>query len=385
LNKTILESVRSSARSSNEELNSRIEEKNWRAQIAPFRNPAPWRSIWQLTNTLIPFLLIWYVMYLSLNYSYWLTLALAPLAAGFQLRLFMIFHDCCHLAFFKSHKTNAIIGSICGFFCFTPYYHWRYYHALHHATTGNLTKRLEGEIVPLTIPKYMQTNGDVLTLTVKEYLQLSGRQRFTYRMYRWLLLFLIFMPLVIFLVMHRLANSRADKRARYSVYGTNLALAVVTLILSLTIGFFPVLLIELPVLALSATVGVWLFYIQHQFEETYWEESGEWSYLKAALQGSSFYKLPAVLQWFTGNIGYHHIHHLNPRIPNYNLQKCHESSQLFRKTKALTLRTGLKSIFFRLWDEDRQKMVSFASISVKDLHKDILTVQLVTKSLDEAG
>lgn len=328
-------------------------------------------------------------MNFSLHYSYWITLGLAPLAAGFQLRLFIIFHDCCHLAFFKSQKTNAIIGSICGVFCFTPYYHWRYYHAIHHATTGNLTKRLEGEVLPLTLQKYMQTNGDVLTLTVKEYLQLSGRQRFIYRMYRWLLLFLILMPLVIFLFMHRLANSQADKRARHSVYWTNLALAGLILGLSLLIGFFSVVLILLPVLAISATVGVWLFYIQHQFEETYWETGSEWNYLSAALQGSSFYKLPAILQWFSGNIGYHHIHHLNPRIPNYNLQKCHESSQLFRKTKPLTLTTGLKSIFFRLWDEDRQKMVGFAALRAKepspDSLKEGLTIQLVAKPLDEAG
>ncbi|MDB5080186.1 MAG: hypothetical protein JWP00_2110 [Chloroflexi bacterium] len=359
------------------------EEQNWRQQIAPFRNPTPWRSIWQLANTFIPFIFSWYLMYLSLSYSYWLTLALAPLAAGFHLRLFMIFHDCCHLSFFKSQKANAIIGSICGVFCFTPYYHWRFYHSLHHATTGNLTKRLEGEILPLTIPKYMQTNGDVLTLTVKEYLQLTSKQRLGYKVYRWLLLFLVVMPLIIFLVMHRLANSQADKRARYSVYWTNFALVVLTAGLSLVFGFFQVMLVGIPIVAISATVGVWLFYVQHQFEETYWEEATEWNYVTAALQGSSFYKLPLVLQWFTGNIGYHHIHHLNPRIPNYNLQKCHESSELFLNTKALTLKSGLRSIFYRLWDEDTQKMVGFKAVQVKEAPKEAVTSQFAAKSLDE--
>ena len=299
-------------------------------------------------------------MYLSLSYSYWLTLSLAPLAAGFQLRLFIIFHDCWHLSFFKSHKANEIIGTICGVFCFTPYQHWRYYHALHHATTGNLTKRLEGEVVPLTIPKYLKTNGDVLTLTVREYLKLSNRQRFTYNMYRWLLLFLIVLPLLVFLVQHRMANSQADKRAKNSVILTNTLLALLLIGLTFTVGLGPVVLIGLPVLAISSTVGVWLFYIQHQFEVTYWEEAKEWNYTKAALQGSSFYKLPKVLRWFCGNIGYHHIHHLNLRIPNYNLKKCHDASLIFRQTRALTLTTGLKSIFYRLWGEDQPKMVGFS-------------------------
>jgi omega-6 fatty acid desaturase (delta-12 desaturase) len=359
------------------------EERGWREIIAPYRNSNAWRSISQLVTTVIPFIVIFYLMYLSFGYSYWITLAISPLAAGFQLRLFIIFHDCCHLSFFKSQKANAIVGSVLGVVVFTPYYHWRFYHAIHHATTGNLTKRLEGTIVPLTVQKYMQTNGDVLTLTVKEYVQLSGKQQLLYRLYRWFILFLVVTPLLVFLVMHRLANSQADKRARYSVYGTNLALAVVILILSLTLGFFPFVLITLPVLAMSATVGVWLFYIQHQFEETYWEASPKWNYVDAAMQGSSFYKLPLILQWFTGNIGYHHIHHLNPRIPNYNLQKCHESSEFFGNTKALTLMTGLKSIFFRLWDEDERKMVGFRSSSVKVVQKEVLNSPLTTSLTDE--
>jgi omega-6 fatty acid desaturase (delta-12 desaturase) len=311
-------------------------------------------------------------MYFSLGFSYWLTLALAPVAAGFQLRLFIIFHDCCHLSFFKSARANEIVGSICGVFCFTPYYHWRYFHSLHHATTGNLSKRLEGEIVPLTIPKYMKTNGDVLTLTVKEYGQLSSVQKLTYRLYRWLLLFLFLMPLLIFLVMHRFADVQAGKRARSSVIWTNLGLAALFAVLVFMVGFGPVILIALPVLGISSTVGVWLFYIQHQFEETYWEEALEWNYVEAALKGSSFYKLPGILRWFTGNIGYHHIHHLNPRIPNYNLKKCHDASSIFRDTKALTLVIGLRSIFYRLWDEDQKKMVSFAQLGYKGALKEDL-------------
>lgn len=361
------------------------DERGWRELIAPYRNSTSWRSIYQLVNTVVPFFGLFFLMFLSFNISYWLTLALAPLAAGFQLRLFIIFHDCCHLSFFKSQKANTITGSILGVLCFTPYHHWRFYHAIHHATTGNLSKRFDGEEMPQNLNMYLQTNGDVLTLTVKEYNQLSSKHRLVYRFYRWFLLFLVVTPLLVFLVMHRLANPRADRRARYSVYGTNLALAVIIVGLSFLVGFWPLLLVSLPVLAISATVGVWLFYIQHQFEDTYWEASPSWNYLHAAMQGSSYYKLPLFLQWFTGNIGYHHIHHLNPRIPNYNLQKCHESSQFFGKTKALTLRTGLKSIFFRLWDEDERKMVGFGSKSIEGAPQQVVSSKLTTSIPEETN
>jgi omega-6 fatty acid desaturase (delta-12 desaturase) len=339
-------------------------EKSWQAVLAQHRTPSLHSSIWQLVNTLIPFIVICYVIYLSLAYSYWLTLALAPVAAGFHVRLFIIFHDCTHNAFFKSQRANAVLGTICGFICFTPYYHWRHFHALHHATTGNLTKRLEGEIVPLTFQKCMETNGDILTLTVKEYLQLSLRERLVYRLYRQLLLCLFLMPLVMFVVLHRLANSKAGKRERHSVHWTNLAILSLSIGLSLLIGVGPLLMIGLPIIAISGTAGVWLFYVQHQFEETYWEPQGEWNFMRASLQGSSYYKLPRILQWFTGNIGFHHIHHLNPRIPNYHLEKCHQASPLFFQTRAVTLGSGLKSFFFRLWDEEQHKMVSFAQLKL---------------------
>lgn len=349
--------------------NSPVSEKPWQAVLAQHRTPNLRSSLWQLANTFIPLILICYVMYLSLAYSYWLTLALAPLAAGFHVRLFIVFHDCTHNSFFKSQKANAILGTICGFICFTPYYHWRHFHALHHATTGNLTKRLEGDMLPLTFRKCMDTNGDILTLTVEEYLQLSGKERLIYRVYRQLLLCLVLIPLLMFVVLHRLANSKARKRERHSVYWTNLAILSLTLGLSFIIGLGPLLLIALPIIALSSTIGVWLFYVQHQFEETYWAPQGEWNFLKASLQGSSYYKLPRILQWFTGNIGFHHIHHLSPHIPNYRLQKCHEASPLFLQTKAVTLGSGLKCFFFRLWDADQHKMISFRQFTRQQQRK----------------
>lgn len=333
--------------------------KSWQVIISQYRIVNLRYSLWQLFNTFIPFILTWYLMYLSLSYSYWITLALSPLTAGFQLRLFIIFHDCGHGSFFKSQKANSVLGSICGLLCLTPYYHWRHFHAVHHATTGNLARRVDGELLPMTIQKYLQNNGDVLTLTVKEYRQLSSWEKFLYRLYRHPLLFLVLVPVLLFVVLHRFANPRAAKRERQSVYWTNLAIAGVIVVLSFTIGFGSFLLVELPVVVLSSTVGVWLFYVQHQFEDTYWEQAAEWDFVTAALRGSSYYKLPPVLQWFTGNIGFHHIHHLNPRVPNYNLQKCHDTNLFSDQTKAITFWSSLRSIYFRLWDEDQQKMVGF--------------------------
>jgi omega-6 fatty acid desaturase (delta-12 desaturase) len=302
-------------------------------------------------------------MYASLAYSYLLTLALAPLAAGFNLRIFIIFHDCTHGSFFKSARANAILGSICGYLVFTPFQQWRHSHLQHHATTGNLSRRAEGQaIVPMTLDKYKQTNGDVVTLTVKEYQRSAPRERLIYRIYRLFWLFFIVTPLFVFLVLQRFADAASDKRARRSIVGTNLVIAGVVLVMSLTIGLLPFLLVELPIIGIAATVGVWLFYIQHQFEDTYWEPQAGWDFKLAAMQGSSYYKLPIVLQWFTGNIGFHHIHHLSPRIPNYNLEKCYKSHRLFQDIKPLTLWASLRCIFLRLWDEDQQKLVSFKQL-----------------------
>jgi omega-6 fatty acid desaturase (delta-12 desaturase) len=332
---------------------------SWQLSLAQYRIPNLKHSLWQVANTLIPFIFIWYLMYTSLSHSYWLTLALAPIAAGFQLRLFIIFHDCSHGAFFKNRKFNDWLGSLCGVICLTSYHHWRHSHAIHHATNGNLDRRREGSILPMTMQKYLQGNGDILTLTVREYKQLSVWERLAYRIYREPFFMLVLVPSLLFVVFQRFASPSATKRARYGVYWTNLGIFTVIVVLSLLIGFQAFLLVELPIVILSSTTGVWLFYVQHQFEGTYWQQEDGWNFIEAALQGSSYYKLPTVLQWFTGNIGFHHIHHLNPRIPNYNLQKCFDDNLFFRKTKAITLISGLRSLFFRLWDEEQQKMIGF--------------------------
>ena len=280
----------------------------------------------------------------ALTISYWLMLPVALLAAGFLARIFIIFHDCGHGSFLSSRKANHVTGAITGFLNLTPYRYWRWQHALHHGTSGNLDKR---------------GAGDIWTLTVREYENASGWTRLLYRLARNPLVLFVVAPLYVFVVHHRFAAAAAPSRERRSVHLTNLGLAAAVLVMSALIGFKAFLAIQLTVSALAGALGLWLFYVQHQFDGGYWERSADWNYTRAALQGSSFYKLPRILQWFTGNIGYHHIHHLSPRIPNYYLQKCHESQPQFRAIPPVTLLTSLKSLTYRLWDEQRRRFVGF--------------------------
>jgi len=332
----------------NSSSNSRLipDKAAWSTLVAKYQAANPWQSIWQVVNTLIPFGLLWYLMYLSLAYSYWFTLGLALPAAGFLVRIFIIQHDCGHGSFFKSRKANDFLGSICGVLTFTPYHYWRKSHAIHHASSGSLEDR---------------GIGDIYTMTVQEYLQQSKWGRLKYRLYRHPLLLFVLAPTFLFIVLHRLpfAESKSWRRERASVHWTNLAIAAVVISLSFVIGLKPFLLIQLPIIILAATIGTWMFYIQHQFEDTYYAHGDNWDYTLAALHGSSYYQLPKVLQWFTGNIGFHHIHHLSPRIPNYRLQKCHEENQVFQQVVVLTLWTSLQSIFLSLWDEEQNKLVGF--------------------------
>jgi omega-6 fatty acid desaturase (delta-12 desaturase) len=280
----------------------------------------------------------------SLEVSYWLTLILAVPTAGFLARIFIIFHDCGHGSFFKSRKANAFWGFITGVITYTPYDYWRRDHAIHHATAGDLDRR---------------GIGDVKTITIEEYLALSPLKKLGYRVMRNPLVLFVIGPPIVFLIRHRFARRDAGKQERYSVIWTNLAILVAYAVILSTIGLKTYLLVHVPVLLITFSVGVWLFYVQHQFEGTYWENHEEWDYVTAALKGSSFYKLPKVLQWFTGNIGYHHIHHLSPRIPNYYLEKCHNENPMFQEIEPVTLRGSLKSLKFRLWDEKQRILVGF--------------------------
>jgi len=319
----------------------------WKQVIAKYQQPEVAHSVWQIINTLVPYLALWVLMVLSLKVSYWLTLLLAIPAAGFMIRTFILFHDCGHGSFFKSKRANDTLGIITGILTFTPYYSWRHAHAVHHATVADLDRR---------------GVGDVLTLTVKEYQALPRRKKLGYRLVRQPLIMFTVGSLAVFLIGHRFAKRGDARRERYSVYWTNLALAGIITLLSFTIGLKAFILVQLPILVFGTSVGVWLFYVQHQFEGTYWARHNNWDYLTAALQGSSFYKLPKVLQWFTGNIGFHHIHHVSPRIPNYLLEKCHNAHPLFQQVKPLTLISSLRSLRLRLWDEEAQKLVGFAEL-----------------------
>ena len=316
----------------------------WRATVSQYRRPSFWRASWQVTTTLGGYVLVWYGMYLSLQVSWWLTVPLAVLAGGLLVRIFIIFHDCGHGSYFRSKRANSFWGFICGVLTFTPYFRWRWQHARHHASSGNLDRR---------------GVGDIWTLTVQEYLDASRWRRFSYRVVRNPAVLFIIGPLIQLLVIERVPSGSGRARERHSVWWTNLAILVMAAGLGTVFGWVNYLLIQLIIVLVAGSAGVWLFYVQHQFAGTYWARGGDWDYVAAALQGSSYYKLPKVLQWFSGNIGFHHIHHLNPAIPNYYLERCHRSSPLFREVQSLTLRSSLKSLVYRLWDESGQRLISF--------------------------
>jgi omega-6 fatty acid desaturase (delta-12 desaturase) len=301
-------------------------------------------SAWQLGNSLVPYLILWGLMAWALNVSYWIALALAVPAAGFLVRIFIIFHDCCHASFFKSRRANHLVEFVTGVLTFSPYRQWRHLHALHHATAADLDRR---------------GTGDIWTLTVQEYLEASRGRRLAYRLARNPVVLFVLAPMYLFLVVYRFPSRAVGKRQRRGVHWTNGALLVIVVLMSLTIGIKAYLLIQLPTLMFAAAAGVWLFYVQHQFEGVYWERQQHWDFVDAALRGSSFYKLPRLLQWFTGNIGFHHIHHLSPAIPNYNLETCHRENRLFQAVRPVTLWSSMKSLSFRLWDERQKRLVGY--------------------------
>jgi omega-6 fatty acid desaturase (delta-12 desaturase) len=318
--------------------------KEWKAIVAEFQHSSTGRATWQLVNTLVPYAVLWVLMYHYLSVSWWIVAPLAVLAGALMVRVFIIFHDCGHGSFFSSRLANDITGFLTGILTFTPYYQWRWEHSLHHATTGDLDRR---------------GIGDVWTMTVQEYLESSRWKRFAYKLARNPVVLFAIAPFVLFVILQRIPNSRADARERRSVWYMNLALLGVGAALSSVFGLGTYLILQTIITSVAGVFGVWLFYIQHQFEDAYWERHEDWDYTAAALQGSSFYKLPRILQWFSGNIGFHHIHHLSSRIPNYNLERCHDSHPVFQQVKPITLRTSLKSLGYRLWDEQLNKLVGY--------------------------
>ncbi|MBM7662619.1 omega-6 fatty acid desaturase (delta-12 desaturase) [Bacillus mesophilus] len=317
--------------------------------VSPYEQTDTKASIIQILNTIVPLLVLWYGAYLSLSISYWVTLPLLVAASGFMVRTFILFHDCCHQSFFKSRRANDILGTITGILTLVPYQQWKHSHSVHHATSSNLDKR---------------GTGDMWLLTVKEYQEATLWTKICYRFYRNPIVMLGIGPIATFLIQYRFNRKGARRKERINTYVTNVSIVGLYALLAWIIGWQNFLLIQGPIFFVSGMLGIWLFYVQHQFEDSYFENEEEWSYVQAAVDGSSYYKLPKVLQWITGNIGFHHVHHLSPRVPNYNLEKAHNATPPLHKATTITIGTSFKSLNYRLWDEDNKTFISF-----KDLKK----------------
>jgi acyl-lipid omega-6 desaturase (Delta-12 desaturase) len=336
--------------------------KNLKKQVAPYEKSTTKDSVLQIINTLVPFFALWYLAYVSLSVSYWLALLPIIFAAGFLIRTFIIFHDCTHHSFFKSRRANRIVGTLTGVLTLFPFDQWGHEHSVHHATSGNLDKR---------------GTGDIWTLTVEEYLAAPLKTRLWYRFYRNPLVMFGLGPIFQFLLKNRFNRKGARKKEVLNTYLTNVILVVLIGLLCWALGWQTFLLIQGSIFMISGAAGIWLFYVQHTFEDSYFEEDKDWEYVKAAVEGSSFYKLPKLMQWLTGNIGFHHVHHLSPRVPNYKLEEAHNNTLPLQHVPTVTLATSLRSLRFRLWDEERKNFVSFKD--VKELAKKNMTLQVKTE------
>ena len=320
--------------------------RDWRPVVARYQRAELRRAVLQLATTLLPLAGVFWAMYRLLAISYWWTPLLALPAAGLLVRTFILMHDCAHGSFFASRRANHIVGAVTGLLTLTPFEQWRHEHALHHASAGDLARR---------------GHGDVDTLTVREYLGRTRWGRLRYRLVRHPVVFLLLGP-IFFLLEQRVPphGAAAGRRQIASVWTTNAAILAVGGGFAALVGLRAVVLLYLPVYYVALVAGIWLFFVQHQFEDTYWEEHERWDYAAAAMAGSSYFRLPAVLQWFTGSIGLHHVHHLGPRIPNYNLQRCHDENPLFHRVTVITLAKSLSAFRLALWDEESRRLVGFA-------------------------
>ncbi|PLS17266.1 fatty acid desaturase [Bacillus sp. M6-12] len=334
--------------------------KALRKEMSPYEHSITGDSLKQLFNTIIPFLFLWFLAYQSLEISYFLTLGLTIIAAGFLVRIFIIFHDCCHHSFFKSRKANRIIGTITGVLTLFPYSKWAHEHTVHHATSSNLDKR---------------GTGDIWVLTVDEYLTAPLWLKMVYRLYRNPFVMFGLGPIYVFLISNRFNRKGARSKERMNTYLTNLLIVVMIGLFSYLLGWKSFLLVQGPIFYISGIAGIWLFYVQHTFEQSYYEKNDEWEYVRAAVEGSSFYKLPKVLQWLTGNIGFHHVHHLSPRVPNYKLEEAHNNSVPLQHAPTLTIAASLESLKFKLWDEKKRNFISFNEVKTITRKKSSISVQ----------
>ncbi|MGB0369876.1 MAG: fatty acid desaturase [Opitutales bacterium] len=319
----------------------------WRRIVAPFQKPSISRSAQQIMTSMVPFFVLTIVNFWVATVNIWLAIPVAFVIAGFIVRSFIIQHDCGHGSFFKSKKAADIVGFICGIITLTPYKYWRRSHNAHHASSGNLSSR---------------GIGDIKTATVREFNSWSPLQQAWYRVYRNPFILFSFGALIQFAFLHRFPDSYSKSwvaERREMLLGNIVILAIwitVFAIFPLEVAFVGYVM---PIW-IAASVGAWLFYVQHQYEDAYWEHEDSWNYTEAAIKGSSFYKLPKILQWFSGNIGFHHVHHLTPKIPNYYLEECHSSDGMFQQAKTLTIKGSFSAAFLSLWDEDSKRLISFS-------------------------
>jgi omega-6 fatty acid desaturase (delta-12 desaturase) len=317
----------------------------WRESLAPHELSSLRRSLFDLATSVVPYLALSVVMYACLDFSVWITLALAFPAAGFLLRTFIVFHDCAHGSFLGTKRANVWLGRFTGLLVLQPFGNWRHTHAVHHGTSGDLDRR---------------GTGDIMTLTVGEYRSQPWNQRLGYRLFRNPFVMFGLGPIWSMMVSPRVWSGKMRRRQRRSVLETDLVLAIIVGAMVLIVGLQAWILVQIPAFILAATAGVWLFYVQHQFEDAYWESSGRWSYADAALRGSSYLKLPKVAQFFTGNIGLHHVHHLSAKIPNYNLQRAHDEIDVFHGVPELTFRDALHSVRLKLIDPESGRLLTWS-------------------------
>lgn len=322
---------------------------DWFQTVAKYAKSDLRKSIWQIIDTLIPYLALLVLMVYTVKggYPYWTTLVLCIPAAALLVRIFIIFHDCCHKSFFASRRANIILGYVMGIVTLTPYEDWWHKHARHHATFGDLDHR---------------GVGDVWTITTDEYIMSSPLKRIAYWLYRNPFVMFGLGPSLLFFGSFRYPHKGSGKRQCVSVIITNLAIVAIIMTASVTIGLRTYLLVQLPPMIAAGTMGIWLFYVQHQYDGVRWFRHDNWDPITVALEGSSYYKLPKFLQWVTGNIGFHHVHHVHPLIPNYNLPRCCAEVPALQQVKPLTLGKSLRSLRMNLWDEQQQKLVRFRSL-----------------------
>jgi acyl-lipid omega-6 desaturase (Delta-12 desaturase) len=313
--------------------------------LAAYAQPRLARSLLEVMTSVVPYLALSVLMYLALAVSVPLTLALAIPTAGFLVRTFVMFHDCSHGSLMPSKRANRYLGRFLGLFVLSPFGRWRHDHAVHHATSGDLARR---------------GVGDIITLTVTEYQARGWRGRLGYRAIRNPVVMFGLGPVIAMMVGPRIATRSQRPRMRHSVLAMDLVLVAIVAGLCVLMGWANFLIVWAPPALLAGSAGIWLFYVQHQFEDAYWQPSAEWDFADAALRGSSYLKLPKVLQFFTGNIGLHHVHHLNARIPNYRLQQAHDENPIFHQVPTLTLWDALNTVRLKLWDEEQGRLVTFA-------------------------